>query len=262
MYEGVPTKVCPHTTTGRADYWGPFINRAARFSNSAAHGGQIMVPAAVACKLVLCLTGQTLGLDGDAPLLVGPPDFVPTKLKLRPTVPSQGPLGTGSPLRRRRFEDARRSAEVTRCPAWSAWPQLPRPRPASGLCLRLRLQTHASWAWGGPGWSLLCARHYWGAACQLEAQAARARPLAADACLSLHVLTSAAVSAEVGLVLWAGEGMHSLRGPGTPALPCRRCACPQVFTPARPPRRSSAAGEGAAAMVAAAGSAVTAIRRR
>ena len=27
MYEGVPTRVCPHTTTGRADYFGPLVNR-------------------------------------------------------------------------------------------------------------------------------------------------------------------------------------------------------------------------------------------
>ncbi len=27
IYEGVPTRVCPHTTTGRADYFGPVVNR-------------------------------------------------------------------------------------------------------------------------------------------------------------------------------------------------------------------------------------------
>ena len=27
VYEGVPTRVCPHTTTGRADYFGPLVNR-------------------------------------------------------------------------------------------------------------------------------------------------------------------------------------------------------------------------------------------
>lgn len=27
IYEGVPTRVCPHTTSGRADYFGPLVNR-------------------------------------------------------------------------------------------------------------------------------------------------------------------------------------------------------------------------------------------
>ena len=27
LYEGVPARVCPHTTTGRADYFGPLVNR-------------------------------------------------------------------------------------------------------------------------------------------------------------------------------------------------------------------------------------------
>ena len=27
IYEGQPTRICPHTTTGRADYFGPFVNR-------------------------------------------------------------------------------------------------------------------------------------------------------------------------------------------------------------------------------------------
>ena len=118
IYEGVPTRVCPHSTSGRADYWGPFVNRAARFGNSAAHGGQIMVPAAVACKLVLCLTGQALTLDQDGPLLVGSPDFVPTKVKLRPGAASGIQAGAGLPPRPRRFEEQRRTAEVRQpCPA-------------------------------------------------------------------------------------------------------------------------------------------------
>ena len=27
IYEGVPTRVAPHTTTGSADYFGPLVNR-------------------------------------------------------------------------------------------------------------------------------------------------------------------------------------------------------------------------------------------
>lgn len=27
IYEGRPNRICPHTTTGRADYFGPFVNR-------------------------------------------------------------------------------------------------------------------------------------------------------------------------------------------------------------------------------------------
>ena len=29
LYEGVPARVCPHNTTGRADYFGPLVNRSA-----------------------------------------------------------------------------------------------------------------------------------------------------------------------------------------------------------------------------------------
>lgn len=32
LYEGVPTRVCPHTTSGRADYFGPLVNRYVGFS--------------------------------------------------------------------------------------------------------------------------------------------------------------------------------------------------------------------------------------
>lgn len=27
IYEGIPTRVCPHSTSGRADYFGPLVNR-------------------------------------------------------------------------------------------------------------------------------------------------------------------------------------------------------------------------------------------
>ncbi|DBA75610.1 TPA: hypothetical protein ACH3X2_009160 [Trebouxia sp. C0005] len=47
IYEGVPTRVAPHTTTGSADYFGPLVNRAARFCNGAAHGGQVVGPTSI-----------------------------------------------------------------------------------------------------------------------------------------------------------------------------------------------------------------------
>lgn len=41
VYCGVPTRVVPHTTTGRADYFGQVVNRAARYCHAAARGGQV-----------------------------------------------------------------------------------------------------------------------------------------------------------------------------------------------------------------------------
>ena len=41
IYSGVPTRVLPHNTTGRADYFGPLVNRAARYCHAAARGGQV-----------------------------------------------------------------------------------------------------------------------------------------------------------------------------------------------------------------------------
>ncbi len=41
LYHGVPTKIVPHTTTGRADFFGPLVNRAARTCHAAAAGGQV-----------------------------------------------------------------------------------------------------------------------------------------------------------------------------------------------------------------------------
>ena len=118
IYEGVPTSVCPHSTSGRADYWGPFVNRAARFANAAAQGGQIMVPAAVGRALVAALTRQDLSLEGAEPVLLVQPDFVPQKLKQRPSVPWI-PQGVVHPLhmRARRHEDSWLSPEVILEPA-------------------------------------------------------------------------------------------------------------------------------------------------
>lgn len=42
IFPGQMAKICPHTSTGRADYFGPAVNRAARLL-CAAKGGQILV---------------------------------------------------------------------------------------------------------------------------------------------------------------------------------------------------------------------------
>ena len=97
---------------GRCDYWGPFVNRAARYSSSAAHGGQIMVPAAMACKLVSALTGQSLLLDQERPLLLAPPDYAPTQLTLRP---AEAVLAGPHP-HAHCFEGQRLTQEVRRTP--------------------------------------------------------------------------------------------------------------------------------------------------
>ncbi|CAG9463706.1 unnamed protein product [Pedinophyceae sp. YPF-701] len=39
---GMPVKVLPHTATGRTDYFGPLVNRAARMCFAAAQGGQVI----------------------------------------------------------------------------------------------------------------------------------------------------------------------------------------------------------------------------
>merc|ERR1711924_569841 len=41
VYEDVPTSVEPHKTTGRADYFGPLVNRAARLMGAAC-GGEVL----------------------------------------------------------------------------------------------------------------------------------------------------------------------------------------------------------------------------
>ena len=37
IYEGRPNRICPHTTTGRADYFGPFVNRQSPLAPVNAH---------------------------------------------------------------------------------------------------------------------------------------------------------------------------------------------------------------------------------
>lgn len=41
VYKGHPRSITPHSTTGRADYWGPLVNRAARMM-AGARGGQLL----------------------------------------------------------------------------------------------------------------------------------------------------------------------------------------------------------------------------
>lgn len=41
IYKGRPRSITPHSTTGRADYWGPLVNRAARMM-AGARGGQLL----------------------------------------------------------------------------------------------------------------------------------------------------------------------------------------------------------------------------
>eukprot|EP00798_Chlamydomonas_sp_ICE-L_P017494 gene17494-23802_t len=52
VYTGVPTKVTPHSTTGRADYFGPLVNRAARLCHGAAYGGQVVISRNVLTNLM------------------------------------------------------------------------------------------------------------------------------------------------------------------------------------------------------------------
>ncbi|KXZ51008.1 hypothetical protein GPECTOR_14g25 [Gonium pectorale] len=83
MYAGVPTRVGPHPTTGRADYHGPCVNRAARFCHAAAQGGQVIV----ARSLMEDILRNDLGLGlGDAL-----PGTQPTSALLRCTTAPYDP---------------------------------------------------------------------------------------------------------------------------------------------------------------------------
>ncbi|KAK9828712.1 hypothetical protein WJX72_001669 [[Myrmecia] bisecta] len=73
IYEGVPTKVTPHSTTGRADYFGPFVNRCARICNSGAQGGQILTSWDVVQRAVSHWAPTTeiaTPVEGQAPVVV------------------------------------------------------------------------------------------------------------------------------------------------------------------------------------------------
>ena len=52
VYEGVPSMVVPHPSMGRADYFGPLVNRAARLCFGAARGGQVVADKATAKQAV------------------------------------------------------------------------------------------------------------------------------------------------------------------------------------------------------------------
>lgn len=52
LYRGIPTRVVPHSTTGRADYFGPLVNRAARYCHTAAHAGQVVAARELVEELV------------------------------------------------------------------------------------------------------------------------------------------------------------------------------------------------------------------
>ncbi|KAG2502119.1 hypothetical protein HYH03_000611 [Edaphochlamys debaryana] len=57
VYQGFPTRVSPHSTTGRADYFGPLVNRAARYCHAAAQGGQVIVARPLVEDILKALLG-------------------------------------------------------------------------------------------------------------------------------------------------------------------------------------------------------------
>ena len=51
IYQSTPRDVCPHSTTGRADYWGELVNRAARMM-AAGKPGQLLCVGEVVTKVL------------------------------------------------------------------------------------------------------------------------------------------------------------------------------------------------------------------
>lgn len=51
IFQGTPVAVCPHRSTGRADYFGTFVNRAARLMG-ASMGGEVLLPMELAERVM------------------------------------------------------------------------------------------------------------------------------------------------------------------------------------------------------------------
>lgn len=62
IYRGSPTRIVPHTSTGRADFFGPLVNRAARLCHAAAAGGQVVVQRQLVDELVRGCGGKGGGV--------------------------------------------------------------------------------------------------------------------------------------------------------------------------------------------------------
>jgi hypothetical protein len=84
LYRGVPARVVPHNT-GRADYFGPLVNRAARFCHGAAYGGQVLAPQELLLGVVQSwLAASAADSNDDAPAIVVPaPGEPPAQLVAR-----------------------------------------------------------------------------------------------------------------------------------------------------------------------------------
>ncbi|KAK9867684.1 hypothetical protein WJX84_002659 [Apatococcus fuscideae] len=58
LYQGLPSRVEPHRTSGRADYFGPFVNRCARLCHAVSQSGQVVTDANTAEAILGMLTGS------------------------------------------------------------------------------------------------------------------------------------------------------------------------------------------------------------
>ena len=74
-------RVVPHGTTGRADYFGQIVNRAARYCHGAAFGGQILCNAVDFNQVLVEWIGE-----------VPQEDRIPTMLVVRNTLAGQAML--------------------------------------------------------------------------------------------------------------------------------------------------------------------------